>query len=125
MRESPAPSEVLKVFHDNPGKTFRLRELVVELGLRSSQARELKRVLKDLARNRRIILGSPKVPLAGRHIRAQARGPRLHMRPRDLHPAGVTRSRAGSSGTAMGTALWFRSSPGEESIRISSYPPPA
>ena len=39
MRESPAPSEVLKVFHDNPGKTFRLRELVVELGLRSSQAR--------------------------------------------------------------------------------------
>ena len=55
MRESPAPSEVLKVFHDNPGKTFRLRELVVELGLRSSQARELKRVLKDLARNRKVV----------------------------------------------------------------------
>jgi len=47
MHESPAPSEVLKVFHDNPGKTFRLRELVVELGLRSSQARELKRVLSQ------------------------------------------------------------------------------
>ena len=55
MREFPSPHEILKVFAQDPGRTFRLRELVVELGLRSSQARELKSVLKDLARHKRII----------------------------------------------------------------------
>ncbi len=54
MREFPSPQEVLGVFKREPGRTFRLRELVVELGLRSSQARELKSVLKELARHRRI-----------------------------------------------------------------------
>ena len=49
MREFPSPQEILKVFEGAPGKTFRLRELVVELGLRSSQARELKSALKDSA----------------------------------------------------------------------------
>jgi ribonuclease R len=55
MREFPSPPEILKIFERDPRKTFRLRELVVELGLRSSQARELKQVLKDLSRHRRIV----------------------------------------------------------------------
>ncbi|HMD84310.1 MAG TPA: VacB/RNase II family 3'-5' exoribonuclease [Terriglobia bacterium] len=55
MREFPSPQEILKVFQREPGKTFRLRELVVELGLRSSQARDLKNALKDLSRHRRIV----------------------------------------------------------------------
>ncbi len=55
MREFPLPQEILKVFERQPGKTFRLRELVVELGLRSSQARDLKNALKDLSRHRRIV----------------------------------------------------------------------
>jgi ribonuclease R len=54
MREFPTPQEILAVFQREPGRTFRLRELVVELGLRSSQARELKSVLKSLARYKQI-----------------------------------------------------------------------
>ena len=50
MREFPSPSEVLRVFEHHPTKTFRLRELVVELGLRSNQARALKQLLKGLGR---------------------------------------------------------------------------
>ena len=56
MREFPADSAILAVFERSPGKAFRLRELVLELGLRSSQARELKRALKELARHRKIVL---------------------------------------------------------------------
>src|SRR6267143_702457 len=55
MREFPSAAEILKVFEEHPAKAFRLRELVVELGLRSSQARELKHALKDLSRRRKII----------------------------------------------------------------------
>jgi ribonuclease R len=55
MREFPTPSEILKVFERHPGKTFRLRELVVELALRSSQARELKSALRELTRLRRLV----------------------------------------------------------------------
>jgi ribonuclease R len=55
MRELPLPEEVLKLFEQDPQRTFRLRELVVELGLRSSQARELKSLLKDLARNKKLL----------------------------------------------------------------------
>jgi ribonuclease R len=55
MREFPSPQEVLKLFEQDPQRTFRLRELVLELGLRSSQARELKSVLKDLARGRKLV----------------------------------------------------------------------
>jgi len=54
MREFPSAAEILKVFEENAGKTFRLRELVVALGLRSSQARDLKHALKDLTRHRKI-----------------------------------------------------------------------
>ena len=54
MREFPSQQAILKVFEQNPDKTFRLRELVLDLGLPSSQARELKYALKDLARSRKI-----------------------------------------------------------------------
>jgi ribonuclease R len=54
MREFPLPQEILKLFEHEPHRTFRLRDLVVELGLRSSQARTLKKALKDLARHKRI-----------------------------------------------------------------------
>ena len=55
MRESPSAEEVLGLFQQDPERTFRLRELVLELGLRSSQARELKSLLKDLARRRKLV----------------------------------------------------------------------
>ncbi len=55
MREFPSEAEILGVFERNPGRTLRLRELVVELGLRSSQARDLKHTLKDLARRQKIV----------------------------------------------------------------------
>ena len=55
MPEFPSPQQILGVFARQPGKTFRLRELVVELGLRSSQARELKSALKLLSRQRRVV----------------------------------------------------------------------
>ncbi len=55
MRELPSHWEILEVFRKHPGKTFRLRELVVELGLRSSQARELKGALRKLARDRKVV----------------------------------------------------------------------
>jgi ribonuclease R len=55
MRELPSKQEILKVFEEDPSRTFRLRELVVELGLRSSEARELKHALRELARARRIV----------------------------------------------------------------------
>jgi sugar diacid utilization regulator len=53
MRGFPSQQEVLKLFECDPQRTFRLRELVFELGLRSSQARELKSVLKDLSRSKK------------------------------------------------------------------------
>jgi ribonuclease R len=55
MREFPSSQEILKLFQQEPQRTFRLRELVLELGLRSSQARELKCVLKDLAHSRKLV----------------------------------------------------------------------
>ena len=55
MREFPPPHEILRIFEENPCKTFRLRELILALSLRSSQARELKHALKDLTRHRKIV----------------------------------------------------------------------
>lgn len=54
MREFPSSAAILRVFERHPGKTFRLRELVVELGLRSSEARELKQALHALSRQKKI-----------------------------------------------------------------------
>lgn len=70
MREFPSQFEILKVFERHPGRTFRLRELVVELGLRSSQARELKGALRELSRKRRIVyLKKNRFALASREHR--------------------------------------------------------
>ncbi|HUI41376.1 MAG TPA: VacB/RNase II family 3'-5' exoribonuclease [Terriglobia bacterium] len=55
MREFPSQSDILKVFERQPQKTFRLRELVVELGLRSSEARDLKHALKEMSKKRKIL----------------------------------------------------------------------
>ncbi len=55
MREFPSPQEILQTFQRAPGRMFQLRELVVELGLRSSQARDLKAALKSLSRQHRIV----------------------------------------------------------------------
>jgi ribonuclease R len=74
MPEFPSPSEILRVFEKDPARTFRLRELVLELGLRSSQARELKHALKDLSRDRSILTlkkGHFTLALRDRHARAR------------------------------------------------------
>ncbi len=55
MREFPSDAEILKVFERRPDKTFRLRELILELGLRSSEASELKHALKLLSKQHRIL----------------------------------------------------------------------
>jgi ribonuclease R len=54
MREGLSQHEVLEVFRKQPERTFRIRDLVRELGLRSSQAHELKHVLNDLSKRRKI-----------------------------------------------------------------------
>jgi len=44
----PSPQEIPRPFQQNPERTFGLRELVGELGLRPSQPPELKNLLKHL-----------------------------------------------------------------------------
>lgn len=55
MRLLPSPEEILKIFIAQPNRPFRLRELVEQLGLRSSQARHLRSVLKELSKQRKIL----------------------------------------------------------------------
>jgi ribonuclease R len=84
MRELPSPQEVLKLFQQDPQRTFRLRELVLELGLRSSQARELKSVLKDLARSKKLVyLKKNHYALVhkGRHAASEAAAAEFERRP--------------------------------------------
>jgi len=54
MRKPLTQHEVLEVFRKHPEKTFRVHELVRQLRLRSSQARELKQVLHELGKARKI-----------------------------------------------------------------------
>lgn len=54
MREPLSPSELLKFFEKHSTRTFRLRQLLDELGLRSSQARDLKRALRALTALRKV-----------------------------------------------------------------------
>src|SRR5574337_1756696 len=54
MGEGLSQHEVLEVFRRQPERTFRIRELVRELGLRSSQGHELKHVLNHLSKRRKI-----------------------------------------------------------------------
>jgi len=75
MREFPSDSEILRLFEQHPARTFRLRELVLELGLRSSQARDLKHGLKELAKRRRILyLKKGHFTLASNRTRAPKEG---------------------------------------------------
>jgi Ribonuclease B OB domain len=73
MTEFPSQAEILRVFEQHPHKTFRLRELVVEFRLRSSEARLLKQALHDLARQRKILelkkshFALPRIASAARH----------------------------------------------------------
>ena len=80
MREFPSAQEVLKLFEQDPQRTFRLRELVLELGLRSSQARELKSLLKDLARSKKLVCLKKNhyaLVYKGRHAASEASGRRI------------------------------------------------
>jgi ribonuclease R len=98
MREFPSPQEILKLFDQDPQRTFRLRELVLELGLRSSQARELKSVLKDLARDRKLVyLKKNHYALVhkGRHAAQEAPG-------RTIPPARPSKSPNVVSGRLIG-----------------------
>jgi ribonuclease R len=98
MSEFPSPKEILKLFEQEPQRTFRLRELVLELGLRSSQARELKSVLKDLARGRKLVyLKKNHYALMhkGRHAASEARGV-------SIAPARPTKSPNAVSGRLIG-----------------------
>jgi ribonuclease R len=55
MGEFPSNHEILAIFEARPEKEFRLRELVETLGLRSSQARQLRSALKALFKQRKIL----------------------------------------------------------------------
>jgi ribonuclease R len=98
MREFPSDADILKLFEENPEKSFRLRELVVGLGLRSSQARELRQALKGLARaNRMVYLKKNHYALVhkDRHAAAVAvpRGAAPEPRPRTTESHNVVRGR--------------------------------
>jgi ribonuclease R len=54
MRDLPSDPEILRVFEQQPQRMFRLRELIVALELRSSEARELKPLLRELVRRGKI-----------------------------------------------------------------------
>jgi ribonuclease R len=102
MREFPTSFEILKVFERQPAKAFRLRELVVELGLRSSQARELKGVLRELARHRKIVYlkkGHFALVSGDRHAAAESR-PRVL--PNATEPARTSEFRKLVSGRLIG-----------------------
>ena len=92
MREVPSQQEILKLFERDPQRTFRLRELVLELGLRSSQARELKSVLKDLARSKKLVYLKKNhyaLVYKGRHAATDTDGrsiPAVHIEPRTSKP---------------------------------------
>jgi len=72
MREFPSDAEILKVFERQPDKIFRLRELIVELELRSSDAPELKHALKTIAKQRKILYLKKGHFTLDRHGRAAA-----------------------------------------------------
>jgi ribonuclease R len=98
MREFPSPQEVLKLFEQDPQRTFRLRELVLELGLRSSKARELKSLLRDLARSKKLVyLKKNHYALVhkGRHAASEAPA-------RSIAPVGPAKSPNVVSGRLIG-----------------------
>jgi ribonuclease R len=103
MREFPTLQDILKVFERDPGKTYRLRELVVKLDLRSSQARELKTALKELARHRRIVyLKKNHFALAGKESPAKQDRPSPH------HPSNSPAGRRRGANLVTGRLIGHR-----------------
>ena len=114
MRQVPSQQEVLKLFERDPQRTFRLRELVLELGLRSSQARDLKGVLKDLARSKKLVyLKKNHYALVhkGRHAATDAAGrsiPAAHIEPQTSKPEVRATHAAKSPNVASGRLIGHR-----------------
>ncbi|HXJ93371.1 MAG TPA: VacB/RNase II family 3'-5' exoribonuclease [Terriglobia bacterium] len=111
MRDFPSDSEILKVFERDPAKTFRLRELVVELGLRSSQARDLKHALKELSK-RRIILylkkGHFALPPSHTASRDAPSGPVLHRHGTSVSMSSAPAARGNRRGLVSGRLIAHR-----------------
>ncbi len=55
MQGIPSPQEILKLFEREPGKNFRLREIVGKLGLRTAQSQSVKHLLKGLVQKKHLI----------------------------------------------------------------------
>jgi ribonuclease R len=55
MQQMPSLQEILKVFEREPGKSFRLREIVGKLGLRPAQSQSVKNLLKGLVRKKHLV----------------------------------------------------------------------
>src|SRR5579863_7002739 len=110
MREFPSDSEILKLFEREPSRAFRLRELVAELGLRSSQARDLKRALKELSRRRKILFLKKNQFVLARGESAQGRNRQKssagHGRP--SRPAVNLRPDLGKQSVASGRLIGHR-----------------
>ncbi len=104
MREELSQDDVLSLFRKNPGRAFRLRELMVELDLRSSQARGVRRVLHELVRARQIIRSQN-----DRFLLASERSRRLAAPTAKDVVAGVDRlNRSPAKNTATGRLVGHR-----------------
>ena len=67
MRKTLSSNEVFELFRKHPQKAYRLREIIRDLGLRSSQTRVLKGALRELVKSRKIQkTGKNMFTLAGR-----------------------------------------------------------
>ncbi len=106
MPEFPSTQEILQIFERAPGKTFRLRELVVELGLRSSQARDLKSALKTLSRQHRIVYLKKNHFALARESRAQS--PRPKDADRNLQDSYPTSPRPRGANVVTGRLIGHR-----------------
>ncbi|HEV2176352.1 MAG TPA: VacB/RNase II family 3'-5' exoribonuclease [Terriglobia bacterium] len=110
MRNFPSISEIVKVFEREPPRAFRLRELMAELGLRSSQARELKRALKDLLRAGKLVyLKKNQFALARRHsaLRGERAEPSAGRAPASRRVTAL-RPEAGKRSVASGRLIGHR-----------------
>jgi ribonuclease R len=101
MREFPSSQDILRVFEARPEKTFRLREIVEELGLRSSQARPLKSALKDLSKRRKITYLKKNHFVLARHTPHSGALAQRFMVPR--FPVGEGKRMAGAGGEGQGS----------------------
>ncbi len=72
MHQLPSWNAVLKILQKDPNRVVSIRELVGELRLRSSHARELKSLLREMARRKLL------VPLKKSRFRLPAASPETH-----------------------------------------------